>query len=48
MNVFNTGIVDINIFQIGCYMYKAMHNLIQTRLSNYFVTNNVLDDHYTK
>ena len=35
MNILN--IVDINIFQIGCYMYKAMSNLLPSHLSNYFV-----------
>ena len=46
MNILNT--VNINIFQIDCYMYKAMINLLSTHLSNYFVINNVLHAHYTR
>ena len=37
----------VDIFQIDCYMYKAMNNLLPTHMSNYFVKNNVLHDHYT-
>ena len=45
MNILN--IVDINIFQIDCYMYKAMNNLLPTHFSNYFVKSDVLHDHHT-
>ena len=38
-NILN--IYDINTFQIGCFMFKAVNGLLSPHLSNLFITNNI-------
>ena len=41
-------IYDINTFQIGCCMFKAVNDLLPPHLSNLFITNNNIHSHCTR
>jgi hypothetical protein len=41
-------IVEINTFQIGCFMYRAMKGLLPSHLMQYFTPTNAIHSHYTR
>jgi hypothetical protein len=41
-------ICDINSLQVGCFVYKATHNILPPSFCNYFMLNSDVHDHYTR